>query len=75
MLVISRPFLTDCWLDFSGFCTTFTTLCIARGLVGLGTAGFYPVSESMIADFFEPEQRGAYSGEGIVPSNEAWTWG
>ena len=39
----------------SGFCTTFTTLCIARGFVGLGTAGFYPVSESMVGDFFEPE--------------------
>eukprot|EP01044_Picomonas_judraskeda_P022950 COSAG03_NODE_5880_length_1156_cov_3.839841_3_plen_198_part_00 len=46
----------------SGFCTSFATLCVARGLVGLGTAGFYPVSQSMVADFFAPEERGAAYG-------------
>jgi MFS family permease len=55
----------------SGFCSTFFTLCLARGLVGLGTAGFYPVAESMIADFFPAEQRGtAYGWFGF-----AWTFG
>eukprot|EP01043_Picozoa_sp_COSAG02_P088120 COSAG02_NODE_25282_length_663_cov_1.001773_1_plen_186_part_00 len=46
----------------SGVCTSFETLCLARGLVGLGTAGFYPVSQSMIADFFTPEERGSAYG-------------
>ena len=46
----------------SAFCTSFGTLCVARGVVGLGTASFYPASKSLIADFFPPEQRATAYG-------------
>ena len=41
----------------TGFAQTFTSVCLARMVVGLGTAGFFPVTEAFIADFFVAEER------------------
>jgi MFS family permease len=46
----------------SGFSNTFFGLFCSRMLVGLGTAGFYPVAEASIADFFPPTERGRAYG-------------
>ena len=42
----------------TGFAGSFHTVCLARMVVGLGTAGFFPVTEAFIADNFEAEERG-----------------
>ena len=41
-----------------GFATSFTTLFFARIGVGIGEAGAYPPSTSLLADYFPPQQRG-----------------
>jgi predicted MFS family arabinose efflux permease len=46
----------------SAMCSSFGTLCVARGLVGMGTASFYPASKSIIADFFPAQQRASAYG-------------
>ncbi|MFL5518715.1 MAG: spinster family MFS transporter [Gemmatimonadales bacterium] len=41
----------------SGLAVSFTTLLIARGLVGVGEAGYGIVSPGLIADFYPPSKR------------------
>jgi len=41
-----------------GFAGSFTTLFLARIGVGIGEAGGYPPTTSLLADYFRPEQRG-----------------
>lgn len=41
-----------------GFATNFATLFLARIGVGVGEAGAYPPSTSLLADYFPPQQRG-----------------
>jgi predicted MFS family arabinose efflux permease len=41
-----------------GFATSFATLFLARIGVGIGEAGAYPPSTSLLADYFPPQQRG-----------------
>lgn len=41
-----------------GFATSFTTLFLARMGVGIGEAGAYPPSTSLLADYFPPRLRG-----------------
>ncbi len=41
-----------------GFATSFATLFLARLGVGIGEAGAYPPSTSLLADYFSPQQRG-----------------
>ncbi len=41
-----------------GFAASFTTLFLARIGVGIGEAGAYPPSTSLLADYFPPQQRG-----------------
>jgi predicted MFS family arabinose efflux permease len=41
-----------------GFAASFTTLFLARIGVGIGEAGAYPPSTSLLADYFPPPQRG-----------------
>jgi predicted MFS family arabinose efflux permease len=40
-----------------GFAGSFTTLFLARIGVGIGEAGGYPPTSSLLADYFRPEQR------------------
>ncbi|MGV3593421.1 MAG: spinster family MFS transporter [Gammaproteobacteria bacterium] len=41
-----------------GFATSFAALFLARIGVGIGEAGAYPPSTSLLADYFPPQQRG-----------------
>lgn len=41
-----------------GYATGFATLFLARMGVGIGEAGAYPPSTSLLADYFPPQQRG-----------------
>ena len=46
----------------SGLSSSYLGLFGSRMLVGLGTAGFYPVAEASIADFFPASERGRAYG-------------
>ncbi len=42
----------------SGFATDYSTLLLMRACVGIGEAGYATVAPSIIADLFEPNERG-----------------
>lgn len=58
LIIATAVTLWSLMTTLCGFATSFTTLFAARMGVGIGEAGAYPPSTSLLADYFPPRLRG-----------------
>lgn len=78
----------SCATVISGFVQNFTQLFLARTVLGLGEAGYYPAGTSLLGDYFPKESRGramsiwnagsavgiavGFAGGGVIATKLGW---